>query len=53
MKRRKRQDDPETYMQQIWYLISVTRGVRCLRDYNDGNTPVEVWTKAEKREAAM
>jgi hypothetical protein len=24
MKRRKRQDGPETYMQQIWYLISVT-----------------------------
>jgi hypothetical protein len=23
MKRRKRQDGPETYMQQIWYLISV------------------------------
>jgi hypothetical protein len=25
MKRRKCQDSPETYMQQIWYLISVTK----------------------------
>jgi hypothetical protein len=24
MKRRKRQDGPETYMQPIWYLISVS-----------------------------
>jgi hypothetical protein len=27
MKRRKCQDGPETYMQQIWYLISVTSGI--------------------------
>jgi len=28
MKRRKRQDGPETYTKQIWYLISVTSGNR-------------------------
>jgi hypothetical protein len=28
MKRRKRQDSPETYMQQIWYLISLTEPVK-------------------------
>src|SRR5271156_4047737 len=27
MKRRKCQDGPETYMQQIWYVISVTSNV--------------------------
>src|SRR2546423_9681792 len=31
MKRRKCQDGPETYMQQIWYLISVTENVSRVR----------------------
>src|SRR5271156_3886187 len=32
MKRRKCQDGPETYMKQIWYLISVTTILKTLEE---------------------
>jgi hypothetical protein len=49
MKRRKRQDGPQTYMQQMWYLISVTRVVvsDCLR-YSDNNVKLSTQDRAKR-----